>query len=34
VPFEGEKPTLSVDAVAAILRTTSSALRRGIKEPD
>src|SRR2546425_629584 len=33
-PLEGEKPALSVDSVAAILRTTPSALRRAIKEPD
>lgn len=32
-PVEGEKPTLGVDAVAAILRTTPSALRRAVKEP-
>ncbi len=34
VPLEGEKPGLGVDAVAAILRTTPSALRRAIKEQD
>lgn len=33
-PLEGEKPTLGVDKVAAILRTTSSALRRAAKPPD
>jgi hypothetical protein len=34
VPLEGEKPSLGVDKVAEILRTTSSALRRAIREPD
>jgi hypothetical protein len=33
-PLEGEKPALSVDKAAAILRTTPSPLRRAIKEPD
>ena len=33
-PFEGEKPALGVDKVAGILRTTTSALRRAIREPD
>ena len=33
-PLESETPTLGVDKVAAILRTTASALRRAIKEPD
>ena len=33
-PLEGEKPALGVDKVAAILRTTPSALRRAIREPD
>ena len=33
-PREGEKPTLGVDKVAEILRTTPSALRRAIREPD
>ncbi|HEY1307278.1 MAG TPA: hypothetical protein VGF24_27170 [Vicinamibacterales bacterium] len=33
-PLEGEKPVLGVDNVAAILRTTPSALRRAIREPD
>jgi hypothetical protein len=32
--LEGEKPVLGVDKVAEILRTTPSALRRAIKEPD
>jgi hypothetical protein len=32
--LEGEKPTLGVDKVAAILRTTPSALRRAVREPD
>jgi len=34
MPFEGEKPALGVDKVAATLRTTQSALRRAIREPD
>jgi len=34
MPSDGEKPALSVDAVAALLRTTPSALRRAIKDPD
>ena len=33
-PGEGEKPMLSVDQVAAILRTTPQALRRAIRTPD
>lgn len=33
-PLEGEKPTLGVDSVAALLRTTPSALRRAAKESD
>jgi hypothetical protein len=33
-PFEGEKPALGVDKVAGILRTTTSALRLAIREPD
>lgn len=33
VPLEGEEPTLSVNEVAAILRTNPSAIRRAIKEP-
>jgi hypothetical protein len=33
-PLEDEGPTLGVDKVAAILRTTPSALRRAVKEPD
>jgi hypothetical protein len=34
IPFDDEKPTLGVDRVATILRTTPSALRRAVKEPD
>jgi hypothetical protein len=34
VALEGEKPVLGVDKVAAILRTSSSALRRAINNPD
>lgn len=33
-PFDDENPTLGVDRVAEILRTTPSALRRAIKDPD
>src|SRR5262245_28662532 len=33
-PLEGEKPTLNVNEVAAILRASPSAIRRAIKEPD
>jgi hypothetical protein len=33
-PFEGEKPSLAVDKVAEILRTTPSVLRRAIRESD
>jgi hypothetical protein len=33
-PLAGEKPALGVDNVAGILRTTPSALRRAIREPD
>lgn len=33
-PLRVEKPVLGVDKVAEILRTTPSALRRAIKEPD
>jgi hypothetical protein len=33
-PREGEKASLGVDKVAAILRTTPSALRRAVREPD
>jgi hypothetical protein len=33
-PLEGEKPALGVKRVAAILRTTPSALRRAIKNAD
>jgi hypothetical protein len=34
VAFEGEKPVLGVNSVAVILRTTPSALRRALREPD
>lgn len=34
MPLDGEKSALGVDKVAEILRTTPSALRRGIREPD
>ena len=33
-PIDGEKATLGVNQVAAILRTNSSAIRRAIKAPD
>jgi hypothetical protein len=33
-PIEGEKATVGVDDVAAILRTNPSAIRRAIKAPD
>ena len=34
MPIESERPALSVDAVAAVLRTTPTALRRSTEEPD
>jgi hypothetical protein len=34
IALDGEKPTLGVDKVAAILRTTPSALRRVLKQAD
>lgn len=34
MPLDDEKATLGVGRVAEILRTTPSALRRAIKEPD